>query len=138
MENERPLRFKVDRGIRFMTASTPCSSFRAGNRIDRLGGTRLSISRHRTSGRESIGLTNGDRGNGGLGGDGMRSIRPDGCHPPLAGSIGISSLQVRMLYGGFASIVAKKRAPAPASLNAEPICVLASKEREPLVVPTSL
>jgi len=43
-----------------------------------------------------------------------------------------------MLYGGFASIVAKKRAPAPASLNAEPICVPASKEREPLVVPTSL
>jgi len=43
-----------------------------------------------------------------------------------------------MLYGGFASTVAKKRAPAPASLNAEPICVPASKEREPLVVPTSL
>src|SRR2546422_10622304 len=121
-----------------MTASTPFSSFRAGNRMDRLGGTRLSISRHRVSGTESTGPTKGWRGNGRPGGAGMRSIRPDGCHPPLAGSIGISSLQVRMLYGGFASIVARERAPAPALLNAEPIFVAASKEREPLVVPTSL
>src|SRR2546421_8417470 len=34
-------------------------------------------------------------------------------------------------------MVGKKRAPAPAPLDVEPVCVPASLEREPLVVPTT-